>query len=132
MFERLEVKTTSKYQMIELLDHVKAMVSKHGVKRGIVVISVPHTTAALTLSKNFDPRDSMDLMDKLNEMVVDDGRYLHSEGNSAAKIKAALLGANETLIISDGHIELGMFQSIYLCEFDGPRKREVLIKIIEG
>lgn len=132
MFKTIDVKTTERYQMVELLDAVKALVLESGVLHGIVTVHVPHTTAGLTLNKNYDPVVHKDILDTLHVIVPKDGNYLHIEGNSAAHIKASLFGNSETMIIEDGRIELGMFQSVFLCEFDGPRKRKVHIKIIKG
>lgn len=132
MFKTIDVKTTEKYQMVELLDEVKALVLESGVLHGIVTVHVPHTTAGLTLNKNYDPVVHDDILDTMHIIVPKEGNYLHIEGNSAAHIKASLFGNSETMIIENGRIELGMFQSIFLCEFDGPRKRKVHIKIIKG
>lgn len=132
MFESIEIKTTEKYQMYEILDYLKKFIAKHEVKRGIIYIHVPHTTAALSLNKNFDPEVHKDIMDKLDQLLPASDNYKNIEGTSAAHIKASLFGNTATLIIEDGRIELGMFQSVFLCEFDGPRKRRVNFKIIEG
>ncbi len=132
MYERIQIKTTKKMEMIEILDLLKAFVIKHKVIKGIVVINIPHTSAAITLSKSYDPEVQKSIMDKLDEFVPKDGPYANIEGNTAAIIKASMFGNNENLIIEDGRIELGMFQSVYFCEFDGPRKREIVFKLIEG
>lgn len=132
MYERIQIKTTEKEEMIEILDLLKAFVAQNKVKKGIVVINIPHTTAAITLSKSYDPEVQKDILDKLDALIPKDGPYTNIEGNTAAIIKAAMFGHNENLIIEDGHIELGMFQSVYFCEFDGPRKRQIVFKIIEG
>jgi len=132
MYERIQIKTTKKVEMIEILDLLKAFVAKHKVIKGIVVINIPHTTAAITLSKSYDPEVQKDIMNRLDVFIPKEGPYSNIEGNTSAIIKAAMFGHNENLIIEDGRIELGMFQSVYFCEFDGPRKREVVFKIIEG
>lgn len=132
MYERIQIKTTKKEEMIEILDLLKAFVAQNKVKKGIVVINIPHTTAAITLSKSYDPEVQKDILDKLDALIPKDGPYTNIEGNTAAIIKASMFGHNENLIIEDGHIELGMFQSVYFCEFDGPRKRQIVFKIIEG
>ena len=132
MYERIQIKTTKNEEMIEILDLLKAFVAQNKVKKGIVVINIPHTTAAITLSKSYDPEVQKDILDKLDVFIPKDGPYSNIEGNTAAIIKAAMFGHNENLIIEDGHIELGMFQSVYFCEFDGPRKRQIVFKIIEG
>lgn len=132
MFETIEIKTTEKYQMVEILGYVKQFVEKHHIKKGIVIVHVPHTTAALTMNKNFDPVVQEDIMKKLSELIPKESHFNHIEGNSDAHIKASMFGNSETLIIEDGRLELGMFQSLFLCEFDGPRKRKINIKAFEG
>lgn len=132
MFESIEIKTTKENQMVEVLAEVKEFVAKTGILHGIVVITVPHTTAALTLNKNYDKEVQNDVLVEMEELVPKEGKYTHIEGNSAANVKAALFGNSITIIIDDGRLELGMFQSIFLCEFAGPRKRKVFIKVLEG
>lgn len=132
MFESIEIKTTKQSEMVEVLGAVKDFVSKTGVLHGIVVITVPHTTAGLSLNKNYDKEVQNDVLVEMDELVPREGKYTHIEGNSAANVKAALFGNSITVIIDDGRLELGMFQSIFLCEFAGPRKRKLFIKVMEG
>lgn len=132
MFKSIEIKTTQKNEMIEVQKEVKAFVQESGVLHGIIVITVPHTTAAITLNKNYDEGVQNDVMLEMDELVPKEGKYTHIEGNSAANVKASLFGNSLTLIIDDGRLELGMFQSVFLCEFDGPRKRKLFLKIIGG
>lgn len=131
MFQTLEIKTSEKFQMFEILDLLKELVAKEDMRHGIVVIHVPHTTAALTLNKNYDPEVQSDIIESMRTIVPKDGNYKHIEGNSDAHIKASLFGNTETLIVDNGRIELGMFQSVFLCEFDGPRKRKINVKLIK-
>jgi len=131
MFKSLTVKTTEKTQMLEIIDDVKAFVVESGAQNGLVVVYIPHTTAGITINKNYDPVVPSDIMNKMNELIPREGNYQHIEGNSAAHIKTSLFGSSVTLILNDGRLELGMFQSVFLCEFDGPRKRKVLIKILK-
>lgn len=130
MFKTIHLKTTERFQMIEILDEIKKYVAESGVLYGVVVIHVPHSTAGITLNKNYDPVVQNDILSKLKELVPKDGHYGHIEGNSDAHIKVSLVGSTETLIVEDGRLELGMFQSVFLCEFDGPKKRRVNIKIV--
>ncbi|MBS7528637.1 secondary thiamine-phosphate synthase enzyme YjbQ [Fusibacter paucivorans] len=132
MFESMEFKTTEKNQMLEILEPVKAFVAKSGLLNGIVVVYIPHTTAGVTINKNYDPVVPTDILNKMSELVPKHGDYQHIEGNSDAHIKASLFGNSVTIILNNGRMELGMFQSLFLCEFDGPRKRRVLVKIIPG
>lgn len=130
MFEVIDIKTTDKVKLYDVLETVKGIVKKSGVFNGLVCISVPHTTAGLTLNSNFNLAVQRDIIMKMMEMIPREGHYEHIEGNSAAHVQASLFGNTATLILNEGHLELGMFQSIFLCEFDGPRKRKVLVKII--
>ena len=130
MFESYEIKTAEKMQMVEIADLIKDFVKKCGILNGIVFVSVPHTTAGLTLNKNYDLVVQGDIMRMMDQIVPRQGPYEHIEGNSAAHILASIFGNTITLIVNDGHIELGMFQSVFLCEFDGPRKRKVHLKMI--
>ena len=131
MFKSLTVKTTEKTQMLEIVDDVKAFVVESGAQNGLVFVYIPHTTAGITINKNYDPVVPSDIMNKMNELIPREGNYQHIEGNSAAHIKTSLFGSSVSLILNDGRLELGMFQSVFLCEFDGPRKRKVLIKILK-
>lgn len=131
MFESIEIKTTEKTEMIDIMNKIKELVTKSGIHHGIIVVYVPHSTAAITVNKNYDPVVEEDILNKMNELVPKEGHYQHIEGNSAAHIKSSLFGSSVTLILSNGHIEVGMFQSVFFCEFDGPRKRKYLVKIIE-
>jgi len=132
MFKSLTIKTTEKTQMLEIIDEVKDFVKESNVQNGLVVVYIPHTTAGITINKNYDPVVPSDIINKMNELVPREGNYQHIEGNSAAHIKTSLFGNHVTLILNDGRLELGMFQSVFLCEFDGPKKRKVLLKIIKG
>lgn len=131
MFESIEIKSKEKNEMIDIMDTIKEAVTKSGVRHGIIVVYVPHSTAGITVNKNYDPVVEEDIMNRMNELIPKDGHYQHIEGNSAAHIKASIFGSSVTLIISNGHIELGMFQSVFFCEFDGPRKRKYFIKIMK-
>ncbi len=131
MFESIEIKSKEKNEMIDIMDTIKEVVTKSGVRHGIIVVYVPHSTAGITVNKNYDPVVEEDIINRMNELIPKDGHYQHIEGNSAAHIKASIFGSSVTLIISNGHIELGMFQSVFFCEFDGPRKRKYFIKIMK-
>lgn len=132
MFETITIVTKEEMAMYEILTEVKDFVARSGIHNGVVFLSVPHTTAGLTLNKNYDQLVQEDILRKMRELVPKEGAYEHIEGNSAAHIQASLFGNSLTLILDEGRIELGMFQSVFLCEFGGPRKRKVLMKIIAG
>ncbi|PAV28239.1 hypothetical protein CIL05_17895 [Virgibacillus profundi] len=99
---------------------------------GIMIVYCPHTTAAITINENADPDVKIDLKLGLNETFPNKAEYIHMEGNSDGHMKSSVVGASETLIISDGRLVLGTWQSVYFCEFDGPRNRKVHVKVMEG
>ncbi len=126
------VKSDQNTAMIEITGEVKNIVKESGVKSGICVIYVPHTTAGITINENADPDVIRDFMMAMNKLIpVSDG-YHHREGNSAAHIKSSMMGFSQTLIINEGRLMMGTWQGIYFMEFDGPRIRKVHVKIIEG
>jgi secondary thiamine-phosphate synthase enzyme len=126
------VKTGQSTGMINITKEVQNVINNSGVKNGICVIFVPHTTAAITINENADPAVVRDFMMEMNKLVPLSDGYHHQEGNSAAHIKASLMGFSQTVIIEDGRLCLGTWQGIYFMEFDGPRIRKVQVKIIEG
>jgi len=118
------INTTKRTEMIDITDKVQDVISKEG----IVIVFVPHTTAGITINENADPDVKTDILRKLDEIVPKDDGYLHAEGNSDAHIKASMMGSSVSVIVEDGKLLLGTWQSIFFCEFDGPRKRRVLVK----
>jgi secondary thiamine-phosphate synthase enzyme len=104
-------------------------VAKSGVAEGVLFATVPHTTAGITLNENADPAVRADIEQTLRRLVPDLADYAHAEGNSAAHVKASLVGSSVTLLISGGRLALGRWQGVYFCEFDGPRTREVLVRV---
>jgi secondary thiamine-phosphate synthase enzyme len=123
------IKTSARFEMIDITGRVAALVRESGIKQGICHTFVPHTTAAVTINENADPDVPRDILTALDHIVPLSKSYRHAEGNSAAHIKASLFGASQTLLIDDGTLVLGTWQSLFFCEFDGPRTRKVLIKL---
>jgi len=109
---------------------VRDIVGESGVRSGVCYIFVPHTTAGVTVNEHADPSVVEDIIEQLDKMVPQHGNYRHLEGNSPAHIKASLMGDSEVLFIEDGQIVLGTWQGIFFCEFDGPRNRRLLLKIV--
>ena len=99
------------------------------MQSGVCYVFAPHTTAGLTLNENWDPSVRADMLMELDKIVPWDDNYRHSEGNSAAHIKASLMGFSQSILVEDGRLVLGSWQGIYLAEFDGPRRRRVLVKL---
>ena len=130
MLKRLEVKTSSRVQLVDITSHIKSVLKSEDVSTGVLVVYVPHTTCGLTINENADPAVKDDIITILDKLVPLQGEYQHIEGNSAAHIKASLMGSSITVIIESGALVLGTWQGIFLAEFDGPRKRSVLLKII--
>ena len=128
----LPIKTTSHTQMLDITRQIQDAVTESGVKSGICTIFIPHTTAAVTINENADPDVVRDFTMEINKIVPWEDGYHHMEGNSAAHLKSSMIGFSEQVIIEDGRLVLGVWQGIYFCEYDGPRNRKVIVKIMEG
>ena len=132
MIFELNVRSSKRIEMIDITSRVRDVVRKSGVKEGICVLYVPHTTAAVTINENADPSVRVDIENTLSKLVPYGAGYSHLEGNADAHIKSTMVGPSETLLIRNGDILLGTWQGIFFCEFDGPRSRRVYVKIVEG
>ena len=130
--ETFLVKTSQRIEMLDITRQIQKAVADSKVRNGICCVFVPHTTAAVTINENADPNVPRDIIMKLGKIIPFDDNYRHTEGNSDAHIKASLLGSSETIILEDGRLALGTWQSVFFCEFDGPRNRSVWLKFIEG
>lgn len=124
------VQTSSRTGMVDITRKVQKFVQKSNVESGICMVFIPHTTAGVTINENADPDVVSDMIKETNKMVPFNDDYAHMEGNSAAHIKASIMGFSQQIIIQNGSLVLGTWQGIYFCEFDGPRNRKVYIKII--
>ena len=131
MIVELQVRTHARSEWQDITSQAQQAVDESGVEEGICHVFVPHTTAALTLNENWDPDVRGDLVRALAAMVPD-VPYHHGEGNSPAHLMSALVGASETLLVSKGRLFLGSWQGLYLAEFDGPRRRRVLLSIVSS
>ena len=129
---KLDVRTNSQTQFIDITQEIQQAVNKSGVKSGICQIFIPHTTAGVTINENADPSVTRDILMELNKVIPFSDGYHHQEGNSAAHIKSSVAGCALAVIIDGGQIQLGTWQGIYFCEFDGPRSRRLWLKIISG
>ncbi len=130
MLKTISVSTHNHTEFIRLDSEIQNIVSESGVKNGICTIFSPHTTAAITINENADPNVVRDIIAETEKVIPWRDGYRHVEGNSAAHIKSSLFGASETILIQDGRLKLGTWQSIYFCEFDGPRHRKVWVQLI--
>lgn len=132
MLKEFKVETDSKQEFILLDTYLNDILKESGVSEGMMVVFVPHTTAGVTINENADPDVKKDLKKALDDTFPNHDYFVHAEGNSDGHMKSSLIGASETLLIQDGKLVLGTWQSVYFTEFDGPRTRKVFVKIIEG
>lgn len=132
MFEKFNVNTGRRCEMVDITGQVRDKLRSMGAGDGIAVVYVSHTTAGVTINENADPDVRRDLLKGLEKLAPDRGDYRHSEGNSDAHIKATLTGSSVTVILENGKPALGTWQSIFFCEYDGPRNRTVFVKYIRG
>ncbi len=128
--DQFTVRTHSGFEMIDITGAITSVLRKSGVKDGVCYVFVPHTTAAVTINENADPDVPRDILTELDKIVPLDDTYRHIEGNSAAHIKASLFGASEVVLVKGGSLVLGTWQSIFFCEFDGPRTRSVMVRFL--
>ena len=128
--KEISLETHSRVEMIDITAAVQKAIGEEKIEEGICLVYTPHTTAAVTINENADPDVPRDILAALDRAVPLSANYRHAEGISAAHVKSSLVGASELVIIEKGRLVLGTWQSIFFCEFDGPRTRKVLISII--
>jgi secondary thiamine-phosphate synthase enzyme len=130
--DSFDVRTKQHGELTDITRHVQAVLAKSGVKRGYLCAYVPHTTAGITINENADPTVPGDILETLDKMVPwKQSHFRHAEGNSAAHIKASLVGQSVTVPVEQGRMVLGTWQGIFFCEFDGPRTRKVYVQVHE-
>ncbi len=125
--QELTVTTNARTEFVDITARVQAAVAELAIAQGVVLVFVPHTTAAVTINEGADPDVVRDLDMELSKIVPFEDGYRHAEGNSAAHIKTSLFGSSEHVIVEDGRLVLGTWQKIWFCEFDGPRRRRVVV-----
>ncbi|MGB9616256.1 MAG: secondary thiamine-phosphate synthase enzyme YjbQ [Desulfomonilaceae bacterium] len=128
--ESIQIKTHARQQFVDITGLVADAARRSGIKEGLATVFVPHTTAGITINEAADPSVATDIQQKLAQLVPHSAQYQHTEGNSDAHIKAALVGSSVHLIISKGSLMLGTWQGIFFCEFDGPRTRKAFIQVL--
>jgi secondary thiamine-phosphate synthase enzyme len=128
--ETIQIRTPAHSSAVDITDAVSAKLKEAGIRDGMCLIYVPHTTAAVTVNEGADPDVIEDVLNTLDKMVPWRGGYRHGEGNSAAHIKSILVGSSVQVIVDSGRLVLGAWQKIFLCEFDGPRTRKVHIECV--
>lgn len=133
MYITLKISTHKKEELMEITDLVVGEVAQSGAKNGFCILFAPHTTCGLVINENADPDVRKDIMVGLNKFLPHDALrdFMHAEGNSPAHIKSSLVGQYQILFIENGELVLGTWQGIFLAEFDGPRERKVLVKVIK-
>ncbi|MFQ6066659.1 MAG: secondary thiamine-phosphate synthase enzyme YjbQ [bacterium] len=129
MLKRISLSTHSQTELINITSQVEEIVKETQVKEGTCRVFVPHTTAGILINEGADPSVKRDILNQLDKIVPWSGDYQHREGNSPAHIKASLVGSSETIFVEASRLVLGTWQSLYFCEFDGPRHRQVIVKI---
>jgi secondary thiamine-phosphate synthase enzyme len=126
------VKTHQRSEIVDITDAVRRIVRQKRVTDGMAIVYVPHTTAAVTINENYDPDVKHDLLRKLDELIPKrESYYRHGERNSDSHVKTSLVGNSATVLIENGEVVLGRWQGIYFCEFDGPREREMFVKVVD-
>ena len=130
MVKYINIKSRTRTELIDITEKVQDMLKETGIESGICCLFVPHTTAAVTINEGADPSVQRDILAVLNKLIPFEGDYHHREGNSAAHIKAALTGISQHVLIDEGRLVLGTWQSIFFCEFDGPRHRRIALKFM--
>jgi len=126
----LTVRTHRRDEMVDLTRQVEEIVRQSDLAQGLCVVFVPHTTAGVTINEHADPDVGRDIIAALDRLVPWDGPYVHGEGNSAAHVKASLTGSSVMVLIENRTLRLGTWQGIFLCEYDGPRTREVWVSLV--
>ncbi len=127
MLKEFSIRTNQQVEFVKLTGQIQKLLDESGVQEGICHVYVPHTTAGITINEGADPDVIRDMTMELNKIVPLEDGYRHAEGNSAAHIKASMMGSSAAVMIENGKLVLGTWQAIFFCEFDGPRTRRVLV-----
>jgi secondary thiamine-phosphate synthase enzyme len=132
MLKELSISTRTRIELVCVDSQITEVVKESGILEGVCLIWVPHTTAGVTINENADPSVVKDILYLTGKIIPYKDQYQHLEGNSDAHIKSSLFGPSLSLIITGGRLVLGTWQSVYFCEFDGPRQRRMVVKVLEG
>ena len=128
--QTLSVRTSQRAEWVDITSQVRQTVIESGVQRGVCLVACPHTTAGISVQEGYDPDVVRDVLVTLERLIPHQGDYQHVEGNSDSHLKAALVGSSQMLPIENGALQLGRWQAVFFCEFDGPRQRTVRVQII--
>jgi secondary thiamine-phosphate synthase enzyme len=130
--EKLTIRSSQREEIVDITEQVQRVVAGSRVAEGLACVYSPHTTSGITIQENADPDVRIDILEHLRRMVPHEAGFRHREGNSDAHIKTCLVGPSQVVPVQDGRLVLGTWQAIFFCEFDGPRTRHVLVKVLEG
>ncbi len=130
IMKKIRIQTKFRNEILDITDLINNYLSEEKINSGIVIVYSPHTTAGISVNENADPDVKKDILTYLNKLIPQNANFNHIEGNSDAHIKTALVNSSQTFIVEDGKLQLGTWQSVFFMEFDGPRQREVWVKII--
>jgi secondary thiamine-phosphate synthase enzyme len=130
MIKEIAIKTNKREEIIDITNRIQDIINESEIDTGCCILFVEHTTAGITINENADPAVKKDILKILDKMIPLRAGYEHAEGNSAAHAKSILTGFSETIFIENKQLILGTWQGIYFCEFDGPRKRKLMVKIV--
>ncbi len=130
--EKFTIHSVDRTSIIDITQQIQLIVKESGIKDGVCYVFIPHTTAGVTINENADPDVKSDMLMEINKVIPFNDSYRHTEGNSAAHIKASLFGNSETIFLKEGRLQLGTWQGIFFCEFDGPRTRQVWVNLIKS
>jgi len=131
--KKIIISSTKKNELINITEKIKKIISESKIESGVCIVYVPHATAAVTINENADPNVAEDIINAINRIIPEHANYKHDriDNNAAAHIKASIIGPSQIIPIKDGSLQLGRWQDIFLCEFDGPRERTIIIEIIK-
>jgi secondary thiamine-phosphate synthase enzyme len=130
MLYSISIKTNSREEILDITNKIQEFVSKNNIKDGVIILFVPHTTAAITINEGYDEDVKIDILNHMKKLIPKSPDFRHVEGNSDAHIKSSLFGVSEIIIVNNGKLILGTWQRILFMEFDGPRTRKIYIKVI--
>lgn len=130
--QKITIKTSKRIELVDIIHEIQCAVDKSKARDGVCFLFCPHTTAGLTINENADPSVRRDIINTLNKLVPEGAGYAHTEGNADSHIKASLFGSSLTIFMESGQLKLGTWQGIYFCEGDGPRTREVWVKVVSS
>jgi len=129
--QKINIKTTKRDELINITKDVQGIIDKNRIKEGMCFLFCPHTTAGLTINENADPAVRSDILGVLNKLIPEGAGYAHQEGNADSHVKSSLFGSSLTIFIQDGQLTFGRWQGIYFYEGDGPRQRQIWVKILK-